>query len=156
MRLRWDIFASESSSVCVGSLKALVRVVRHEADAPLGLPASLGALLSPSRYTIRLYVLRAEHLVPGDTCGTSDAYLKINCGEFAASTRARCKDRVTDADFFEVRLSHPTLMFQQLARSGGSWRLSRATTSEALTPKAPSFLSRPPPTLLAHPVDAVI
>jgi len=98
----WDIFASESSSVCVGSLKALVRVVRHEADAPLGLPASLGALLSPSRYTIRLYVLRAEHLVPGDTCGTSDAYLKINCGEFAASTRARCKDRVTDADFFEL------------------------------------------------------
>jgi len=99
---RWEVLASEGASAVCGSLKGLLRVVRREEDAPIAeLPVPLAELLTPALHVVRLYVLRAEHLMPADASGTSDPYLRITLGDTTISTRERKISRVTDAEFYE-------------------------------------------------------
>ena len=65
----------------MATLKALVRVLGTRSSASKGLPIELEALLTPLKYTVRLYVLQGASFFPASGSSTSDPYLKVQLGK---------------------------------------------------------------------------
>ena len=99
---RFPVYADKGSTLKVATLKGMVRAVRSEEAAADGLPVELIDLLSPSRYTVRLYLLKAASLQPADRSGTSDPYLRVSLGGKTQGDRSQHVQKVNDVEFYSV------------------------------------------------------
>lgn len=94
----------------VGRLKGLVRIVsdkKQMEEEPLIGKALMDELLSPKRYQIRLYCLKASKLEAMDTDifgqkANSDPYLKVRLGKFTFNDREHAVNDVTDVDLYKM------------------------------------------------------
>lgn len=88
----------------VGKFKGLIRVMQSPDEPSL---IDLSALLKPSGYKIRLYVLEATNLTAmdmgfGGKPGRSDPYIRVKLGKNLFDDRVNAIDDVTNADLYKV------------------------------------------------------
>lgn len=99
---RFDImYRGLFKTIKTGTFKCIVRLTPKEQEFWTPLPAQLGDLLSPDPYEVRVYVLAATNLMPGDSSNSSDPYLKVSLGHQTLGDRNDHLDGVVNANFYQ-------------------------------------------------------